>query len=735
MVSVLLYLQVRNVEDSIVKTLNYFHPFVNAWIIDDLSSTDKTRQVILKWQKSSLLPGELISRNESEIFLNILCPLSSLYDYHAIDIIKQRSLKWLRKHQLIQKDSIWYLLVMSPYYRFDRIDLLINKWKNQLSKPTYEMNFLENITLYRLPQLWALVGWSNRSQPLLSGEKEMIYDVCILDTRSHAEMQLYYQTKSSIFKHKLLHSETQGILTRLVCDYLKAVWFFGAKDYDQTLKWGTLVLAEWKGKHEEVWHTKYLIAKCYEEQHEWQFSLQLYLDVYDLRPTRIEPLLAIVKHLRKIKQYYAAFLFLSNILDIPYPKNDKLGIEYLGYVCERTEEVSVLGYFIDKFQEGQEACEKLRFHPSLPKCVKIQALNTQKFYSKPITFQTCMSFTSSLVPSMPQRCKWFVYNPSILLLSKEETQNLSFFRDHKFDLVDQCFLVNLRIVNKIKDRHTANNTQFTFNILLLVDSKTYNIIDQHYIYDLRAKYINLTHYGMEDVRLFLWRKQLWASYTALDHRSEDKIYPQIGLGIISQGTKPRLNYYQSAPLLSRRILGCPPLEEVSEGEEILYIDSDLYLEPGIGNSGEKNWLPYVNESNDALYFFYRLLPLQCLEFDLKTGARLRVVHGLENIPSHIPYFYEWRNSAGPVFWGNGYLFLVHEKADNAIYLHRFIWFSQDWKLSQKSFPFHFWGLQIEFVMSCFRQENYLVLGVGRQDNEAFCVKVPCSVITNLLHSI
>ena len=89
--------------------------------------------------------------------------------------------------------------------------------------------------------------------------------------------------------------------------------------YEERLKMG--------GWEEEVWHSAYQVARLQQRLgYAWMLVLARYLEAYQLRPTRAEPLFRIAKHYRETQQYRLGHLFAKAAMDIASP-DDLLFIE------------------------------------------------------------------------------------------------------------------------------------------------------------------------------------------------------------------------------------------------------------------------------------------------------------------------------------------------------------------------------------------------------------------------
>lgn len=114
-----------------------------------------------------------------------------------------------------------------------------------------------------------------------------------------------------------------------------------------------------KGWDEEVWYSKYQIARLSEIQGSpWQQSLTEYLDAYEFRPTRIEPLYRICNHYRKINKHNIAKLYGEPGLNKPYP-DDLLFIEKWIYDYALCDEMSIVYYYTNEYSKSIALCERI----------------------------------------------------------------------------------------------------------------------------------------------------------------------------------------------------------------------------------------------------------------------------------------------------------------------------------------------------------------------------------------
>ncbi len=93
--------------------------------------------------------------------------------------------------------------------------------------------------------------------------------------------------------------------------------------------------------------------------------LNRYLEAYELRPTRVEPLAQVVKHYRQTAQYRLGYLFGSQAMAIPMPE-DLLFIERPTYEYELPLDYAVCCSALGMKLEAARIAERLLSQPSLP---------------------------------------------------------------------------------------------------------------------------------------------------------------------------------------------------------------------------------------------------------------------------------------------------------------------------------------------------------------------------------
>jgi glycosyltransferase involved in cell wall biosynthesis len=81
-----------------------------------------------------------------------------------------------------------------------------------------------------------------------------------------------------------------------------------------------------------------------------------YLDAFNLRPTRCEPLHDLARYFRVKKEYGKAYVFARTGVERPLP-DDRLFVSYEVYEWRMLDELGVAAYWVGDFESAKEACE------------------------------------------------------------------------------------------------------------------------------------------------------------------------------------------------------------------------------------------------------------------------------------------------------------------------------------------------------------------------------------------
>ena len=126
-----------------------------------------------------------------------------------------------------------------------------------------------------------------------------------------------------------------------------------------------LLRTKYLGFHEEVFHAYLRLGGISERLgHPWEESLHWYMKAYS-RAKRAEPLVAIADHYinvdafgRKEPDWHLAYMFISQACKLNFPHSQILFVDKNVYIYKRWHLLGRVGYYVNRFSEGKEACLK-----------------------------------------------------------------------------------------------------------------------------------------------------------------------------------------------------------------------------------------------------------------------------------------------------------------------------------------------------------------------------------------
>ncbi len=200
-------------------------------------------------------------------------------------------------------------------------------------------------------------------------------------------------------------------------------------------------------------------------------------------------------------------------------------------------------------------------------------------------------------------------------------------------------------------------------------------------------------FGIEDVRLFYHRGEIWGLGTGMAARSELKS--------------------KSCALLVR-----------FDGARIVDF---LALESPVGSFTEKNWIPIVLK--DELKFIYSFKPLVVMK--PQDG---RAVTEIGRASADLPHFI--RGGTGFIPWGDNYLAVIHFPPvghpdigkEKKYGIHAFIVIDCKFEILEISDPFFIHRRGIEFAAGLVDMGEHLLLSYGLGDRIAALAKIEKSLV-------
>lgn len=409
----------------------------------------------------------------------------------------------------------------------------------------------------------------------------------------------------------------------------------------------------------------------------------LYLEAYQMRPQRAESLHNLANWHLSQSNLPMVTMLARQAINIPLPIQDKHYLYPIIYNQNCHHLLSLSAYASGDKTVGLRAVNHLLIAPTIESHIRKIAEQNLIFYIEPMAAAKFTQLPVNLPPLREGSQETYrPYNPSLMHLSS--VGNI-------WQRPGAKYLVSCRSVNydhQGESYYAVDGTNIikTRNFLLWMDSN-WQKIEQTEIIDVIGQEKKSWVYGLEDLRLFAWKGEVW--FQANNRMTQDT--PQIVIGQLAH----------TGTVLSKSLLS--------------------------GERCEKNWLPYVQGEN--LRFIYGHSPLTLTEFQHgdfpKTITKIKPELNLKS----------FRGSGAPVPYKQGYLGVIHEvifRQDGRHYHHRLVQYDAKMLPEKVSVPFYFKAKGIEFVAGLLITETEVVIGFGLDDKQAFLAHIPLKVIETML---
>lgn len=332
--TVCLNMIVRNEAPIIERCLRSVENFVDHWVIVDTGSTDGTQQIVRQCLRH--LPGVLIERPWVDFAHNrteALTYAQGRSDYIlVIDadelLVIDREFSWPH----LTHDA-YYLKIFSRPVSFWRLQLFRNAdgWRYESSIHEY-LRGPDSATFDRLEGIWI----ESRTDGARAAEPGVFQnDVAKL-------LRAYHESPED---------------TRTV--FYLAQSYAAAGEFERALEFyeKRVQLGGWP---EEVWCALFQAAEVKSRmERDWSEVLQAYLNAYQLRPTRAEPLYRVAVKLRWQGDFQLAQMFLEQAAAIAYPHEDYLFVEEHLYHYAIKMALATCCYHVGQYEAGLRHCDEL----------------------------------------------------------------------------------------------------------------------------------------------------------------------------------------------------------------------------------------------------------------------------------------------------------------------------------------------------------------------------------------
>lgn len=352
---IILNMIVRNEEVVIRRCLESVKPYIDEWCIVDTGSTDRTKEIIV--ETMSGITGALhdaewknFEHNRNDALNRIKNVGAYVLFIDADEVLKApEGFHW----PSLTADA-YHLPVTYAGTSYVRVALVANRLEWRWKGSVHE--FLESTTPAKFETLTAPAVIVYHEGARSRNPDTYVDDAHLLE----AELKKNPNDPRTTF-------------------YLAQSW----KDAGHPLKakFYYQQRAMLGGFDEEKWYAMYEIGRMNERIGAPIAQIRdAYLEAYNYRPTRAEPLYQLARLHRERREWHLAFMFAHIGGSIPYPA-DKLFVDNAVYHWRLKDELSILCYYVGEMEYGKQITKYLlNNNPSVPEDQKPRIADNLKFY-------------------------------------------------------------------------------------------------------------------------------------------------------------------------------------------------------------------------------------------------------------------------------------------------------------------------------------------------------------------
>lgn len=334
---------VKDESHVIRRCLDSVRPFIHHWVIVDTGSTDGTQTLIRELLAD--VPGELHERPWKNFGHN---------RSEALELARGRADYCL----IIDADEV---LSAEPGFAMPRLDADEYLVRHEAGGP-HGSFYLTQLVRSRLP--WRYVGVLHEviqcDEPHTTQKLEGLVCRGFFDSARNVDPKAKYRRDAEVLKQAL---EQEPDNSRYVF-YLAQSY----RDSDQL----ELAIDTYRGRvamggwDQEVWYSLFQVAVLLERSGgDFAPALAAYLDAFQFRPARAEPLCELARHFRQRQQYAKAYLFARQAAEIPLT-DDILFLDRTVYDWRALDELCVSAFYVGRHEECRAAGQHLLASGRLP---------------------------------------------------------------------------------------------------------------------------------------------------------------------------------------------------------------------------------------------------------------------------------------------------------------------------------------------------------------------------------
>jgi glycosyltransferase involved in cell wall biosynthesis len=314
--------------------------------ICDTGSTDNTRELVTEFfeQNKSKFKGILYNHEWKNFGYNRTL---------SLDVAKKTGATYILT---IDADMI---MIVKPGFK-----------KKRLTADSYRLGqqhpnlFYYNTRLMRTKFNWRCVGVTHEYYDADRPAKaENLDTLLIMDLNDGG-------CKSDKFERDI-RLLTQGLLdepNNVRYMFYLAQSYTDIGDYPKGIEWYTKRINA-GGWYEEIYYSYYRIGKIHELMNSpWPDIEKAYMAAWKFLPSRAEPLYELAKYCRNHEMHERGYKFAKIGSTIPFPQDQMLFISQNVYKYEIIDEMAICAYYIGKYNECINICERIIKDGHIPEC-------------------------------------------------------------------------------------------------------------------------------------------------------------------------------------------------------------------------------------------------------------------------------------------------------------------------------------------------------------------------------
>ncbi len=333
---------VKNESHIIHECLNSVYKYLDYWVICDTGSTDNTKEIIKKFFEEKGIPGELHDHEWKGFGHNRTL---------AFDVAKGKA------DYALVIDADDYIEGNLPLTNIKDADAYTIKmgrvdfswWRTQIFKLDLDWHYVGVLHEYAAPR-----ATQNPRIEKLEGNYRVVARTLGARNQNISAIEKYSRDAELLEKALIDEPDNSRYMFYLGQSYFDSQQWQKSEDaYYRRAKAG--------GWPEEVYYSLLRVAMCKAMLDKpWPEIQQAFLDAYNYRPTRAEPLYHIAQIYRqKFNMPALAFLFARAAMDIPFPSSDILFVPDAIYNWGILDEVSSVAAYAGYPLIGYDATKKL----------------------------------------------------------------------------------------------------------------------------------------------------------------------------------------------------------------------------------------------------------------------------------------------------------------------------------------------------------------------------------------